>query len=52
MLVIPALGRLRQEDNKFEPRLGYISEFQISQDYIFRPCHQKKQNKTNGNQMI
>jgi hypothetical protein len=26
MPVIPALGRLRQEDPKFEARLGYINE--------------------------
>jgi hypothetical protein len=33
MPIIPALGRLRQEDHKFEDRLRYVA----------RPCLKKKE---------
>jgi hypothetical protein len=39
VLVIPALGRLKQEDCKF----------QVSMGYIVRPCLKTKQNKTKQN---
>lgn len=39
MLVIPALGNLRQEDcRKFKSSLGFTSEFKLSLDYTVRPC--------------
>jgi hypothetical protein len=34
--VIPALGRLKQEDHEFKVKLGYI----------LRPCPKKKGNRT------
>jgi hypothetical protein len=37
MLVIPALGMLRQEDGEFQTSLGYIT---------VRPCLRKKKKKT------
>jgi hypothetical protein len=40
MVVIPALGRLRQEAVKFADMLGYIREPVINK--------QQQQNKTNG----
>jgi hypothetical protein len=38
MPVIPALGRLKQEDNEFE---AHLSKFQGSLGYIARPCFKK-----------
>jgi hypothetical protein len=40
--VIPALGRLRQEDLKFETSLGYLA----------RPCLQKSKNKKIQNKKL
>jgi hypothetical protein len=36
MTIMPALWRLRQEDQEFEVTLGYISEFQASLNYTAR----------------
>jgi hypothetical protein len=46
-LVIPALGRQRLENSKFEASLGLHSEFKVSLSYIWRSClkKQKIQNK-------
>ena len=42
MPVIPALGRLRQEDwCEFETSLGYNGELTASLSYIARPCLKK-----------
>ena len=46
MPVIPALGKLRQEDQcEFETSLGYTSELKASLSCIVRPCLKKKKIK-------
>ena len=48
MPVIPALGRLRQEDwCEFETSLGYKSELKASLSCIARPCLKKTKTKQN-----
>lgn len=47
MLVISALGRVRQEDCcEFEASLGYTFEFNVSLNNKGRPCLKKKRKKT------
>ena len=46
MPVIPALGRLRQEDQcEFETNLGYKSELKASLNCIVRPSLKKTKKK-------
>jgi hypothetical protein len=44
MFIIPALGRLRQEDGEFEASLGYIASSSLG--HIVRICLTKKKKKT------
>jgi hypothetical protein len=38
MPVIPALGKVRQEDHKLEVSLDYITISRPAWDYIMKPC--------------
>jgi hypothetical protein len=45
MLLIPALGRQRQEDFLVQGQPGLQSEFQDSQGYTEKPCLEKPKKK-------
>jgi hypothetical protein len=47
MFIIPALGRLRQEDGEFEASLGYIASSSLG--HIVRICLTKKKKKNPNN---
>jgi hypothetical protein len=42
MHIIPALGRLRQKNPKFEVSLDYISKFKVSLGYLANPVSKTK----------
>jgi hypothetical protein len=43
--VIPACGRLRQDDHKFKVHVGYIASFSLAWAAQARPCLKKKKKK-------
>jgi hypothetical protein len=50
--IIPALGRLRKEDNEFKASLGYRASLRLA--WAVRPCIKKIRNKkcSSGNQKL